>query len=49
MIAYKACVALIKAGKTDGLADKINLFMAFDQITVEQYMELMAMLPAEEE
>ena len=45
MIAYKACIALINAGRTAGLADKINLFVAFDQITVDQYTELMAMLP----
>ena len=49
MIAYKACLTLIKAGKTNGLVDKINLFMAFEQITVEQYSELMEMLVPESE
>lgn len=48
MIAYKACIALINAGRTDGLADKIDLFFSFNRITEEQYIELMSMLPAAE-
>ena len=48
MAAYYACRTLIKIGRTAGLVDKINLFMAFDQLTADQYTELMGIMPTTE-
>ena len=42
--AYKACLLLIQAGTTAGLADKLDLFLVFERISAERYSELMAML-----
>ena len=44
MMAYKACKQLIEAGKTTGLSAKIDLFFAYDRLTLADYMELMALL-----
>lgn len=41
---YKLCLRLIKAGKTDGLADKIDVYFAAGRLTEEEYAELMSML-----
>lgn len=44
MATYKLVVALIKAGRTDGLADKLGVLWIGGSITEEQYMELVLML-----
>lgn len=41
---YRTLIALIKKGKTDGLAGKIDIFFAADKITMEEYTELTTML-----
>lgn len=43
-MAYKLCLALIAKGKTDGLREKLEVFLAADSITADQFSELMAML-----
>ena len=48
-MAYKACKTLITAGRTAGLADRIDLFYAFDRITSEQYTELVSLLSGDAE
>jgi len=48
-MAYLACKKLISAGKTTGLAEKIDLFYAFDRITSEQYTELVSLLSGDAE
>lgn len=48
-MAYKACLALIRSGRTTGLKDKIDLFLAFERITADQYTELISMIPSAEE
>lgn len=41
---YKLLLALIKAGRTEGLLDKIDIFYAVGRITDEQYMDLLKKL-----
>lgn len=41
---YRTLVALIRKGRTEGLAEKIDIFYAVGKITDEQYMELTDML-----
>lgn len=41
---YKLCIKLIRAGKTDGLADKLDVYFAAGRLTEEEYKELMSML-----
>ncbi len=41
---YRTLVALIRKGRTEGLAEKIDIFYAAGKITDEQYMELVDML-----
>lgn len=41
---YKLCLKLIAVGKTDGLADKIDVYFAAGRLTEEQYMDLMSKL-----
>ena len=45
-IAYRLCVILINAGRTTGLADKIDVYYGTDRITMEEYVELTGMLAA---
>lgn len=42
---YRTLLALIKKGKTEGLAEKIDIFFATGKITNEQYSTLTEMLP----
>ena len=42
---YRTLLALIKKGKTEGLAEKIDIFFATGKITKEQYSTLTEMLP----
>lgn len=41
---YKLVMALIAAGKTEGLADKVDVFYAAGRLTDEQYTEIMEIL-----
>lgn len=41
---YRTLLALIKKGKTEGLAEKIDIFFAVGKITEEQYNALTEML-----
>lgn len=34
------CLLLISRGKTDGLQDKMDAYLAADQLTAEEYTEL---------
>lgn len=43
-MAYKLCKQLISLGRTDGMQDKLDAYLAADRITAEQYGELMALL-----
>ena len=44
---YRTLVALIRKGRTDGLAEKIDIFYAAGKLTEDQYMELVDMLTKE--
>ena len=41
---FNLCKALIQRGKTDGLIDKMDAYLAADRLTVEEYNELLSML-----
>lgn len=41
---YRTIKALINKGKTEGLAEKIDVFYVSDKLTKEEYDELMALL-----
>ena len=43
---FNLCKLLITKGKTTGLQDKMDIFLAADRLTPEEYSELVAMLPA---
>lgn len=43
-MAYTLCKRLIALGRTEGLADKIDVYYAANRLTTEQYRELIAML-----
>ena len=38
------CKKLIEKGKTEGLIDKMDAFLANDRLTVAEYNELLAMI-----
>ena len=44
---YKLCLKLIELGRTNGLADKLDVYFAAGRLTEEQYTELIAMLHPE--
>ena len=41
---YKLCLKLIAVGKTDRLADKIDVYFAAGRLTEEQYTDLISRL-----
>lgn len=43
----KTLKALINKGRTEGLAEKIDIFFASGKLTKSEYNELTAMLPSE--
>ena len=43
---FNMCKQLIHLGKTDGLQEKMDAYLANDRLTVEEYNELTAMLTA---
>ena len=49
MATYKLVKALIDAGRTTGIADKLGVLWLGGSITEEQYTELVLMLPVEGE
>ena len=45
---YRTLKRMIERGQTDGMRDKLDIFLAADRITADQYADLVAMLPSEE-
>lgn len=45
---YQICKKLIQMGKTEGLADKIDVYYLAERLTKEQYEELMDLLKGNE-
>lgn len=41
---YRTLRRMIERGNTAGMQDKLDIFLAADRITVEEYNELTAML-----
>lgn len=41
---YRTLKRMIERGNTDGMAEKLDIFLAADKITVKEYEELAAML-----
>lgn len=41
---YTLCIKLINAGKTEGLADKVDIYFANNRISEEEYEEIMSYL-----
>lgn len=41
---FNLCKVLITKGRTDGLQDKMDVYLANDRLTTEEYSELCAML-----
>ena len=45
-MAYKCAKVLIDAGRTDGLADRLDVLLLNGRLTQEQYTELVGLLAA---
>jgi hypothetical protein len=43
---FNLCKKLIELGRTDGLQEKMDVYLANDRLTIEEYTELSAMLAA---
>ena len=43
-MAYRICMILINAGRTTGLADKLDVYFGAGRITNEEYLELIGLL-----
>ena len=43
------CLLLIQRGKTDGLQDKLDAYLAADRLTTDEYAELAERLAQKEE
>ena len=41
---FNLCKLLIKRGKTEGLIDKMDVYLANDRLTIEEYETLLALL-----
>ena len=41
---YNLCKKLIEKGKTDGLQDKLDVYLACDRLTADEYEKLSKML-----
>ena len=41
---YNLCKLLIDRGRTEGLQEKMDVYLAADRLTTEEYSELTAML-----
>jgi hypothetical protein len=44
---YNLCKLLIDRGRTDGLQEKMDVYLAADRLTTEEYSALSKMLTAE--
>lgn len=44
---YNLCKLLIDRGRTDGLQDKMDVYLAADRLTPEEYQELAGLLAPE--
>ena len=44
---YNLCKKLIELGRTNGLIEKMDVYLAADRLTVEEYNELIHMMGAE--
>ena len=42
---FNLCKLLIDRGRTDGLQDKMDVYLAADRLTPEEYQELAGLLP----
>lgn len=45
---YTLCLMLIRRGRTDGLMEKLDVYLANDRLTAEEYEALRAMAEGEE-
>ncbi len=45
---FNLCKLLITKGSTDGLQDKMDVYLAADRLTTEEYTELAGLLGAAE-
>ena len=45
---FNLCKLLIQKGKTDGLQEKMDVYLAADRLTAEEYAELTGLLGAAE-
>ncbi|MEM5766873.1 MAG: hypothetical protein AAGU32_01050 [Bacillota bacterium] len=43
---FNLCKLLIEKGRTDGLQDKMDVYLAADRLTTEEYTELTGLLTA---
>lgn len=44
---YRTLKRMIERGQTESMEEKLDIFMAANKITAEEYTELMGMLPGE--
>lgn len=49
LVLYRTCLRMIDRGRTDGLAEKIDIFYAAGNLTDEHYAELTGMLAEKKE
>ena len=45
---YRTLRRMIERGNTAGMAEKLDIFLAADRITIDEYNELAAMLEADQ-
>lgn len=43
-MAYELCMALIRKGKTEGLAKKVDIYFAAERLTEEEYKTIIDLL-----
>lgn len=44
---FNLCKVLITKGRTDGLIDKMDAYLANDRLTVKEYNELVALMSSD--
>ena len=45
---FNLCNKLIEKEKTEGLLDKLNVYLSCDRLTMDEYTELVALLSKED-
>lgn len=45
---FNLCKKLIEKNKFEGLQEKLDVYLACDRLTAEEYSELVKLLPSEE-